>query len=183
MLAAYKQAKKMSQKAPKSEVIIGRFGRPHGLKGFIKLQLFARSVNTLLQTQPWMMKNEEGQWQAFQIENVEEHPQYVLTKLQGINDRDAASLLTNKEVAIFSDQLPPLKDGDYYWNDLIGLNVINKHGVKLGVVVDLMETGSNDVLVLEDNGKERLIPYLPGDYVLSVDIKNKEMQVDWDEDF
>jgi 16S rRNA processing protein RimM len=173
----------MSQLAPNNEVIIGQLGRPHGVKGLLKMQVFGGEAVNLIHTRPWLMKNSEGSWQPILPEKVEAKPGYMLVKLDGINDRDAAQALTNKEIAIYASQLPKLETGEYYWNELIGLDVINQAGINLGVVTDLMETGSNDVLILDDKGIERLIPYLLDEYVLRVDIKAKQIIVDWDENF
>ena len=84
-------------------------------------------------------------------------------------------------VGVRRDKLPKLKADSFYWSDLIGLTVENKEGVKFGVVDTMMETGSNDVLVVKGDN-EILIPYLP-DVILNVDLKTKRVLVDWDENY
>ena len=84
-------------------------------------------------------------------------------------------------VGLSRDKLPKLKANSFYWADLIGLNVESKDGIKFGVVDSIMETGSNDVLVVKGKN-EILIPYLP-DVILSVDLKTKRVLVDWDENY
>jgi 16S rRNA processing protein RimM len=82
--------------------------------------------------------------------------------------------------------LPAAKPGEFYWLDLIGLQVINQQGVELGVVDHLMETGANDVLVVRDKkqaNKEQLVPFVIDKFVKSVDLENKTILVDWDADF
>ncbi|MEJ2820790.1 ribosome maturation factor RimM, partial [Streptococcus pneumoniae] len=92
--------------------------------------------------------------------------QDMIIKLKGVDDRDAANLLTNCEIVVDSSQLPQLEEGDYYWKDLMGCQVVTTEGYDLGKVVDMMETGSNDVLVIKANLKdafgikERLVPFL-----------------------
>jgi len=76
--------------------------------------------------------------------------------------------------------LPP---HEYYWKDLINLTVVNLEGITLGRVERLMETGSNDVLIIKNNKKEYLIPYLPKRFVKNIDLKTKQILVDWDPDF
>jgi 16S rRNA processing protein RimM len=78
--------------------------------------------------------------------------------------------------------LPPAPEGEYYWTDLIGLTVINREGVTLGQVDHLLETGANDVLVVKGE-RERLIPFLLELVVLEVDLAQRMLRVDWEEDF
>ena len=90
----------------------------------------------------------------------------MIIKLKGVDDRDSANLLTNCEIVVDSSQLPALEDGSYYWKDLMGCQVVTTEGYDLGKVVDMMETGSNDVIVIKANLKdafgikERLVPFL-----------------------
>ena len=90
-------------------------------------------------------------------------------------------------IAIRREQLPALAEHEYYWNDLKGLRVVTRDGIPLGEVTGLMETGANDVLVVQerqdDTVRERLIPYLPGRVVLEVDLAEGIMTVDWDPGF
>lgn len=174
----------MSQQPPNNIVIVGQLGRPHGVKGLLRMQVFGSETVNLLQSATWLLKKKNNDWHPIKALSVTPKPGYLLVKLEGVEDRDAAQSLTNKDVAVYASELPHLNEGEYYWNELIGLTVINKAGIHLGQIIDLMETGANDVLVLKDEkGVERLIPYLPGDYVLTVDLKNKQMTVDWDENF
>lgn len=174
----------MSQLQTHKIITIGQLGRPHGVKGMQKMQVFGGENIDLRKNTSWLIKGKSEDWRPIKAETVEVKSGYVLVKLEGVNDRDAAKALTNKEVGISASQLPQLPEGEFYWNELIGLKVINKAGITLGKVVDLMETGSNDVLVIEsEKGEEQLIPYLPDDCVLDVDLKARQMTVDWDEDF
>ncbi len=121
----------------------------------------------------------------------------MLVKLDGINDRDAAFACKGKQIAVPRESLPEPEENEYYWSDLIGLRVKNQQGVDFGLIVDVFETGANDVLVIKpdavkevveadaakkDKLEERLLPFI-ATVVLEVDIKAKTMLVDWDEDF
>ena len=104
------------------------------------------------------------------------------------NDRDLARTYCGAEVRVSTAELPPLPDGEYYWFQLEGLDVFTVDDECLGKVHHLMETGSNDVLVVQATAgsidqRERLIPYLPGEVVQSVDLAAKQMVVDWDPEF
>ncbi len=87
------------------------------------------------------------------------------------------------DIAIYRDQLPPLPDGEFYWCDLIGLDVINRAGVALGKVIEVQETGANDVLVVQQGQQNILIPFVIGAVVQEVDMEQGHMQVDWDPEY
>lgn len=130
-----------------------------------------------------------GQWQVVELESWRHHNQDIIIKLKGVDDRDAANLLTNCEIIVDSSQLPELEEGDYYWKDLMGCRVVTTEGYSLGKVIDMMETGSNDVLVIKANLKdafgikERLVPFLDGQVIKKVDLTMRTIEVDWDHGF
>jgi 16S rRNA processing protein RimM len=96
---------------------------------------------------------------------------------------------THAEISMDATQLPELPQGEFYWRDLIGMSVMTDKGYNLGIVDDLMETGSNDVLVVKANSKdafgqsERLIPFLTDSVIKEVKYDVKEITVDWDPGF
>ena len=110
------------------------------------------------------------------------HGKGLVAMLEGWENREAGRSLLGVQIAVDRSQLPALAPGEYYWADLIGLRVVNRNAVELGRVDSLMETGSNDVLVVRDD-RERLIPYVPGDVVLDIDLASGLIRVDWDPDF
>ena len=107
----------------------------------------------------------------------------IISAIDGITDRDAAAALSGWEILIDKSQLPDAEEGEYYWADMVGLKVETDQGVALGVVDHLLETGANDVLVVMDGTRERLIPFLQQQTVLKIDLENNLMVVDWDPDF
>lgn len=113
----------------------------------------------------------------------------MIIKVKGIDDWDAANLLTNCEIVVDSEQLPPLEGDDYYWKDLMGCQVVTTSGYELGKVIDMMETGSNDVMVVRANlkdafgMKERLVPFLHGQVIKKVDLAAKIIEAEWDPGF
>ncbi len=86
------------------------------------------------------------------------------------------------EIGIPRDELPATQPDEYYWHDLQGLTVVTLAGERLGTVDHLIETGANDVLVVEGD-RERLIPFVMGQVIVDVDLDKGEIQVDWDKDF
>ena len=107
----------------------------------------------------------------------------IVAQLKGIDDRNTAEALTGWEIFIDYAQLPPSEENEYYWSDLIGLEVENTKGVILGVIDSLLETGSNDVIVVQGANRQHAIPFLQPQVVLQVDLITKKMLVDWDANF
>ncbi|XCW68412.1 ribosome maturation factor RimM [Kosakonia cowanii] len=145
-------------------------------------------AESIFDYQPWFIQK-AGQWQSIELESWRYHNQDIVIKLKGVDDRDAANLLTNCEILVDSAQLPQLEEGDYYWKDLMGCQVVTTEGYSLGKVIDMMETGSNDVLVIKANLKdafgikERLVPFLDGQVIKKVDLATQTIEVDWDPGF
>lgn len=161
-------------------LIIGRFGRTFGVSGWIKIISFTTSKENILDFKPWLIKKQDS-WEEFNYSESKIHAGSIVIKLPNCSSPEAASRFTNIEIAVWHDQLPKLKNDEYYCVDLIGLEVVNKEGVNFGVVQDIMPTGSNDVLVVVGE-RRRLIPYL-SHVILKVDLTSKIITVDWEEDF
>ncbi|MEO6800050.1 MAG: ribosome maturation factor RimM, partial [Rhodanobacter sp.] len=103
--------------------------------------------------------------------------------LPGVDDREQAAALIGTDIHVDREQLPPPAKDEYYWVDLEGLEVITTEDVHLGRVSHLFATGANDVVVVRDGSRERLIPFIQGSYVRSVDLSAGRMVVDWDPEF
>lgn len=159
-------------------VVLGRFGKPHGIKGFITVNSYTDPKDNILRYIASWHRKVSGQWQLIDVEHTQAN-NTLLAKIKGYKDREQIAQLTNVEIAIPKQELPSLKSGEYYWSQLIGLDVVNQNNEMLGIVKEIFPTGSNDVLVVQ--GEQRhLIPYLPKQVVLSVDIDKKRISVDWD---
>ncbi len=163
-------------------VVVGRFGRPQGLKGLIRVISFTEPQDNILSYSCWYCKNQGG-WQPLKRLAIERTNKFIVVQLDGYSDRDQAAFLTNKEIVIFRSELPCLAPGEYYWHDLIGMRVIGKEGFLFGRVADMLSTGSNDVLVVTGENQRHLIPYLLNQYVIEVDVKKGAIIVDWDVNF
>ena len=105
----------------------------------------------------------------------------LVAHLEGIDDRDLATGLIGTAIAVPREALPPADDGEIYWADLVGCAVVNLDKVQFGKVTGLLETGANDVLIV-DGERQRLIPYTK-EAVKEVDLDQALIRVDWDEDF
>ncbi|MDP3420865.1 MAG: ribosome maturation factor RimM [Thiobacillus sp.] len=159
---------------------MGRIAAPFGIKGWVKVQPFSEDLGTLLDFESWRVGRGE-QHTHYTIEDAREHSKALVAKLVGIDDRDAAYALRGQEISVAKSALPPPQDNEYYWSDLIGLRVVNREGVELGTVDSLMESGTNDLLVVK-GAREHLIPFIAA-FVGQVDLAGGTIEVDWGEDF
>ncbi len=164
-------------------VMMGKIAAPYGVLGWVKVLPDTEALDGLLQYATWQVGREDD-WQSYVPVNAKVHNDVLLVKLRGVDDRDAAFALKGKLVAVPRNELPMPKDDEYYWSDLIGLNVNNLQEIDFGEVTDVFETGANDVLVVTDKTtkQERLIPFID-QVILKVDLDAKLIQVDWDADF
>jgi 16S rRNA processing protein RimM len=161
-------------------VVVGRFGAVHGVHGWLRVNSFTDPKTNLLQLMPWFLQ-EDDSWRLLKVESHRITHANILAKIEGYDTPEAARVLTNKFIGAKKEQLPQLPQGEYYWSDLEGLNVINKQGVKLGAVTKIVATGANDVLVV-DGDRHRLIPYI-SQVVIKVDLQEKIILVDWGADY
>ena len=164
------------------KLIVGKITGAYGVKGWVKVYSWTEPREGIVNYDPWYLKKPAAeQWQNVQVLAGKRHGKTVIAKLDGIDDRDQAELLTGQEIAIKASQLSGLEEDEYYWRDLIGCSVSNQQGEKLGEIISLMETGANDVLVVKaENGVEHLIPWVLGHTVLAVDIEQGHVAVDWE---
>lgn len=165
--------------ADSTYITIGKIGSSFGVHGWLKISTYTEYGPDILDYRPWYTSRNGRDWKEIDVEDGKQHGNGVIAKLAGIDTPEDARLLTGTLIAIQRSQLPELTKGEFYWSDLIGLTVINKDGTELGKVIYLMETGSNDVLVIKGN-KEHAIPYLPGSVVLDINLEKKEIRVDWE---
>ncbi|WP_189432993.1 ribosome maturation factor RimM [Alishewanella longhuensis] len=178
----------MSLLSEKDFIVLGKFGAVYGINGWLKINSYTDIPEGIFDYTPWQVKF-QGNWQPMQVSSWKRHSNSLIAKLTGVNDRDLAQQYVNADIAVPATALPALDEGDFYWKDLMGLTVVTEQGYNLGEVTDLMETGSNDVLVVKANrtdafGKsERLIPYLNDTVVKQVDLAAKQILVDWDPAF
>ena len=152
----------------------------YGLRGWVKVYAETRERTDILAFDCWYLHRPDG-WQAVKVIEGRAQAKGVIAQLEGVGHCDQARALIGTEIAVRRADLPPAEPGTYYWDDLIGLKVVNLEGVEFGTVSHLFETGANDVVVVQGE-RERLIPYTR-DAVKSVDLKSRVMRVDWDADF
>lgn len=167
--------------ANESITIIGKFAKPYGVKGWVSVYSFTDPKENIFNYSPLFVKRNNRPTEKLSLEAFRMHGNHFIIKLANIHNREDAALYTNGEIFVNTVQLPTLKKGEYYWKDLEGLAVFTLNKKKLGIVDHLFETGANDVLVIKGK-KTHYIPYHPH-YVELIDLKNKQIIVDWDPDF
>lgn len=160
--------------------MLGRIVGVFGIKGWVKLKSYTRPPEAVFGYSPWGLGLETG-WQRKAVLDAQAKGNGLIAKLEGIDDRDMAGTLVGSDIAVARTELPQAEQGAVYWADLVGCTVINHVGVDFGKITSLMETGANDVMVV-NNGRERLIPYIE-EVIESVDLDTRSIRVRWDEDF
>ena len=162
------------------EICVGHVTGVQGLKGWVKVYSNTDPRENIVKYSPWMLKAAEA---TLTLEvNGRLQGRLVLAKLAGIESREAAAELIGNKIYIWPEQLPALDKDEYYWSDLIGMQVETLASEVLGQVDDMMETGANDVMVVKGD-KERLIPFVLEDIVCEVDLANRRIVVDWQVDY
>lgn len=166
------------------ELVVGKIGAPYGVKGWVKINSFTQHPQDIFDYVPWRL----GHDQQVEVELWRVQSKALVAKLVGVNSRDAADLIKNLDITVPASSLPRLDD-DIYWKDIIGMTVENTHGYSLGVVVQMFETGANDVMIVRANPndafaqKERLVPFVYDKVVTRIDTNDNRIIVDWDPAF
>ncbi len=156
-----------------------------GVNGWVKIYSHTRPRIGISQYSQFYVKDngaDNSTYQAITFTTIKASGKNIIGQIAGVNSRESAGAYVGKILLIKNSDLPKLEN-EYYWHELIGLNVINQQGQALGKIVEMMETGANDVMVISnDNGEEILIPYSVSHFVHVVDTEKGVMQVDWELD-
>ena len=159
---------------------MGRVAAPHGVQGWIRVRTFTEEPDGLAVYANWWLGDAHG-WTRRRVEASEVRAQGFFAKLEGCDDRNTAEGLARQEVAVPRVALPAIASGEYYWTDLVGARVLNREGAVLGTVESLIETGANDVLVVQGE-RERLVPFV--DHVIvEVALERGVLVVEWGLDY
>ncbi|NMT64140.1 ribosome maturation factor RimM [Marinobacter orientalis] len=169
------------------ETVIGQITSVFGVKGWLKVYSYTDPKEGILNYRDWTLVR-DGKRIPAKLEEGRRQGQGIVVRLKGIDDREVALGYSGADVVVSTEELPELPEGEYYWQQLEGLDVFTTEDECLGRVHHLIETGSNDVLVVRATDasidqRERLIPYRPDAVVLSVDLAGSRMVVDWDPEF
>jgi 16S rRNA processing protein RimM len=183
---------------PADAIEVGRVVGAWGVKGAIKVLAHASDPQALFSSKRWFLRPSESPGPRrpvppalLRVIEAREQAGVVVASVQGVPDRDAAEALTGARVFVSRASFPTAGNSEYYWVDLIGLGVVNRDGVKLGEVADLIDTGVHGVLRVRrpdaapdtsPDEAERLIPFVAS-YIDTVDLEAKLIHVDWGLDY
>ncbi|MBS3961982.1 MAG: 16S rRNA processing protein RimM [Sandarakinorhabdus sp.] len=138
-------------------VVLAAVAGAHGITGEVRLKLFAASIDGL-KAYPHF----EADGRILTLKSLRPGPQGAVARFAGIDDRTAAEGLRGVLLSVPRSSLPPLKDGEYYWHDLVGLAVVSPDGMPLGEVVSVENFGASDLLeVARSDGRSVLVPLVP----------------------
>jgi 16S rRNA processing protein RimM len=189
---------------PADAIEVGRIADAWGIKGWFKVIPHSASPEALFSCRQWHLLPPERaarpvratavvagaeawtQPLVLKVREVKEHADTLVACSEDVADRNAAESLKGARIFVPRSSFPTPAEGEYYWVDLIGLQVRNREGVELGAVRELMTTGPQTVLVLqaEEDGKsiERMIPFVSA-FVDRVDVAARCITVDWQADY
>jgi 16S rRNA processing protein RimM len=177
---------------PADAIEVGRIADAWGVKGWFKVLPHSADPQALFSSKRWFLQPSERGPKAFEgtvllrVREAKEHSDSVVARADGIEDRGTAEALRGSRIFVPRSSFPTAGDDEYYWVDLMGLDVVNREGALLGQVRDLLSTGPQTVLVVEyqHEGKpqERMIPFVAA-YVDGVSLAERRITVDWQADY
>jgi 16S rRNA processing protein RimM len=168
-------------------VPVGRIVDAWGVKGGFKVVPFSADPQALFSSRRWFLRPPDGPRPSacpalLRITSARAHGEVVVAQARNVDDRTAAEALRGATVHVPRSSFPTPEADAFYWVDLIGLDVVNREGARLGHVEGLLETGAHSVLRVLQGEQERLIPFVAA-YVDEVDLPNRRIRVDWGVDF
>jgi 16S rRNA processing protein RimM len=164
-------------RGPEELIAVGKISGTHGVRGHLKVYSYSGNIESLSAARVVTLRRPEGTAIGeFDIRSVKPHGSGFILLLNGFDDIDQALPLVGSELCLTRSQFPEPEDDEYYWCDLIGLQVVTAEGVKLGTIAEIFETGSNDVYVVRDGKREYLIPAI-AEVIKSVDLEGGTMVI------
>jgi len=166
-------------------VVVGQISGPFGVKGWAKVFSFTEPRENIFRYQPWYLCPRDQSADCaveYQVAESRVQGKGLIVLFDGMDEPDSVAELAGAEILVGREQFERTEKSEFYWADLVGLQVSTVDERVLGVVKRLTETGANDVLVVEGD-RRRLIPFLIGTVIRQVDLDNGQIIVDWDPDF
>ncbi len=174
--------------------VIGKITAVYGVKGWVRIHAYTDSPEHIFSFPSWKLRRDGGQAEkTVEVDSYRAHGKGWVAHIKGVDDRNVAAHYCQHEIMVHSMNMPALSTDEIYLQDLINLQVLSvfngaSHPELLGRASNLMETGANDVLVVDPcensiDKRQRLLPYVPNVHVLDVNLETKTMLVDWDPEF
>lgn len=165
-------------------IVLGRIIAPFGVQGWVKVHPFGDAPGAWCGMSQWWLAAEPDAiaWQPYELQEASLHGKGLVAKFVGIDGRDAAEAIDGRYVGAPREALPENAADEYYWADLVGLEVLNLGGERLGKVASLLSSGAHEVLCVREGEHERLLPFV-AQVVRSVDVRGGVIRVDWGADW
>ena len=159
-------------------VVVGRIGAAFGIKGWCHVHSFTDPPSNLTQFSQLLVRDPSADWQPLQSFEFQPHQAGLILKLNNHESRNAAEQFVNFELGLKRSALPQLEKNEFYWSDLVGLQVINANEDRLGIVQEILDTGKQNVMRVENTESVYLIPLIKP-ILLKIDLES-HISVQWD---
>jgi 16S rRNA processing protein RimM len=166
---------------PTDLVALGAVRGAYGVTGWVRIRPFDAEASVLTRSSRWWLQD-KGVVRTVEVSALKRHTDTLLAKWQGWDLPEAVDALRGATVCVPRAEFPPLPAGQYYWSDLIGLQVVNREGRALGIVQDLASNGAHELLQVAGESGTLLVPLVPA-YVDEVDLAARVIRVDWQVDW
>lgn len=157
-------------------IAYGKILKPHGLKGEIKVLPYSTDPENFKQVQYIYTKSDSNEPQRHKVSAKRFQKHFIIAKLQNVNNIEDAEALRNKEIHVDRNELPPNQEDEYYWFELIGLNVYNENECLIGQVDSLIDNTAQPILVIKNNSEEYMVPFIDR-FVKEVNLDNSKIVV------
>lgn len=161
-------------------LVVGKVLRPHGVRGELRVKLLTNYPDRFRNLEHVVIGNDpedDPHTVTYEVERARLHRQHGILKLADIDERDAAEALRDQLVMVLLEDAVPLDDDEYYFFQLVGLTMVTDEGETLGEVIEVLETGANEVYLV--NGPrygELLIPAIES-VVKQIDLENQQIVI------
>lgn len=162
-------------------VAMGYIKGAFGVRGWVKVSVDTEYIDSLLDYPEWRL-NKDGQSRILAVESGKVSGDELQIKFVGIDDRDVAHGLRGYTIEIPRSAFTPTEEDEYYWADLVGMKVVNQEGISLGQVHNLMETGAHDILIIQGETGQILIPFV-SQFIIQVNREEGIITADWGLDY
>ena len=156
-------------------LVLGKVIRPHGLEGLLRVWSYARSEASFIDAEEIYLRSDSGKLHGYRVLSVRPHKNILLMNLEGLDSIDQAEELRGAEILAKYETIPR-EEGEYFWGELIGLNVFLDTGAYLGVIARIIPTGSNEIYVVKTGEKEIFIP-ATYEVVQEIDLENGRVTI------
>ena len=155
-------------------LLVGKVIKPHGFKGLIRVWSYARTIDSFLHSGTVFLKQDHQEPVEYTVLDVQPHKNIFLMSVEGLDTFDKADSVRGADIFVDKDHLKKNSEDEYYWFEIIGLKVYLDTGKYLGIIKEIIPTGSNDVYVVKQNDSEFLIPAIH-EVVKKIDLDKGEM--------